>query len=102
MALLGFFSKPTPQLLGLPSGSFTVDRNGGVVTRTLSSNFPPDLIELVAEKVLGAFREAANAQLPPSELIVDYPSLRITAREMRGGAMVFLTPKTPTAAANKT
>lgn len=79
-----------------------MDRNGLVVSRTLPSSFPAELIKVVAEKVLSIFREAATAQLPPSELVVDYSSLRITAREMRGGAVVFLTPKTPTAAANQT
>jgi len=28
-------------------------------------------------------------------LIINYPSLKITARELRGGAIVFLSPRTP-------
>jgi len=42
---------------------------------------------------LNAFRQATTAQLPLSELVVEYPSLRITARELRGGAIIFLAPK---------
>jgi hypothetical protein len=102
MALLNIFSKDaSPSLLRLPSGSFTVDRNGTVVTRTLPSSFPGDLIQLVGEKVLSAFREAASADLPLSELVVNYTSLRITARELRGGAMIFLTPRTQDSATNQ-
>ena len=42
-----------------------------------------------------AFSEAAAAQLPLAELIINYPSLKIAARELRGGAIVFLSPKAP-------
>ena len=93
MGFLKFFSKPTPALLRLPSGSFTADRAGRVLTGTLPSSFPPQLVNEIAGEVLAAFQEAEAAQLPLSELIIDYTSLRITAREMRGGAMVFLAPK---------
>jgi hypothetical protein len=96
MGFLNLFTKATPSLLRLPSGSFTVDRGGTLLTRTLPSSFPEDLISDVAERVLTAFREANEAQLPLSQLTIDYPSLRITARELRGGAMIFFAPKGPT------
>jgi hypothetical protein len=38
--------------------------------------------------------------LPLAELSIHYPSLTISARELRGGAMLFLSPKTPYAQAN--
>jgi hypothetical protein len=100
MDFLRFFSKPTPALLRLPSGSFTADRAGRVLTGTLPSSFPPELVSEIAKEVLATFREAAAAQLPLSELIIDYTSLKITAREMRGGAMVFLAPNAHYAPAN--
>jgi hypothetical protein len=84
-----------PALLALPSGSLTVDRSGVVITQTLPTSFPREVLTDLAEKVLSAFKEAGEAQLPLSQLVVDYPSLRITARELRGGAMIFLAPKTP-------
>lgn len=93
MGLLNLFSKPEPDLFRLPAGSFTVDRDGTVLMGTLPSNFPGDLIENLAAHILDTFREAAAAQLPLSELIINYPSLRITARELRGGAIVFLSPR---------
>jgi hypothetical protein len=80
-------------LLKLPSGSFTVDREGSVLVGTLPSSFPEELVEDISEQVLAAFREAADAHLPLSELVINYPSLKITARELRGGAIIFLAPK---------
>ena len=40
MGLLDFFNKPTPSLLRLPSGSFTVDRKGKLLVSTVASSFP--------------------------------------------------------------
>ena len=100
MGLLSLFTKPAPSLLRLPSGSFSVDRQGAVLAGTLPASFPEDLIRALAQQVLATFRDAAAAQLPLSEVIINYPSLQITARELRGGAIVFLAPKAPQAPAN--
>jgi hypothetical protein len=93
MGLMDLFNRPTPSLLRLPSGSFTVDRDGRVLARTISTTFPDELVQEVAGEVLAAFKEATTAQLPLSELVITYPSLKITARELRGGAIVFLSPQ---------
>ena len=95
MGLLSLFSKPAPTLLRLPSGSFTVDREGCVLMGTLPSSFPASLVKEIARQVRAAFGEAAAVQLPLAEMVVHYPSLKIAARELRGGAIVFLTPKAP-------
>lgn len=95
MALLKLFSKTRAGVQRLPSGSMTVDRSGNVVASTVSSAYPPALLQAVAEEVLRLFREARKAQMPLSEFNLHFASLRITAREMRGGALVFLSPKTP-------
>jgi hypothetical protein len=92
MGFMNLFSKPAPTLLRLPSGSFSVDRHGSVLVGTLPSSFPMEMVQAIADEVLGTFREATEAQLPLAELIIHYPSLRITARELRGGAMIFLAP----------
>jgi hypothetical protein len=94
MGFLSRFSKPAPTLLRLPSGSFTVDREGVVVVGTLPSSFPVAIVNDIARQVLAVFHDAAAAQLPLSELIIHYPSLRITARDLQGGALIFLSPKT--------
>ncbi len=97
MGLLSFFTKPAPSLLRLPAGSFTVDRAGRVLAGTLPSSFPASMVDDIAQRVLTAFREAGAAQLPLSELSIRYASLRINARELRGGAIIFLSPITPNA-----
>jgi hypothetical protein len=94
MGLLNLFSKPEPSLFRLPAGSFTVDRAGEVLVGTLPSHFPRELVKEIGTQVLQTFREAAQAQLPISEITISYPSLRISARELRGGALIFLMPKT--------
>jgi hypothetical protein len=100
MGLLSLFSKPTPTLLRLPSGSFTVDRQGRVLVGTLPSSFPAELMDDIAQQVLAAFRGGANAQLPLSQLTINYSSLKITARELRGGAIIYLSPIAPYAPTN--
>jgi len=92
-----FSSKPIPAaLLRLPSGSFTLDRSGRVVVTTLPSGFPADLVTEIGDRILSTFRDAQAAQLPLDELVVYYPALKITARELRGGAIVYLAPQTLT------
>jgi hypothetical protein len=96
MGLLSLFAKPAPTLVRLPAGSFTVDRDGRVLTGTLPSSFPTGLVKDIARQVRAAFSEAAASQLPLSEFVINYPSLKISARELRGGAIVFLAPRAPT------
>lgn len=102
MGFLSLFSKGTPHLQSLPSGSFTVDRDGGVLIGTVPSTFPQSLTRDIGLQVLATFREAKQAQLPLCELVVNYPSLKITARELRGGALIFLEPRSPFASCSRT
>ena len=101
MGLLSLFAKPAPTLLRLPSGSFTVDREGSVLIGTLPSSFPATLVQDIARQVLAAFSEAAASQLPLAELVVNYPSLKISARELRGGAIIFIAPRAPSSPMRK-
>jgi hypothetical protein len=101
MGFLTLFSKASPALMRLPSGSFTVDREGSVIVGTLPSSFPDSLVRQISEQVLSAFREAAESQLLLSELVIHYASLKITARELRGGAIIFLAPRISSHAANR-
>jgi hypothetical protein len=93
MGLLSRFSKPSSDLLRLPTGSFTVDREGRVIAGTLPSSFPAELAGEIARQVRAAFQEASEAELPLSELVIHYPTFKITARELRGGVLIFLAPK---------
>ena len=90
MGLLSIFSKPAKPLLQLHSGSFSMDRSGNVLAGTLPSSFPRELVEQIGQCITDTFRDAHTVQLPLDELVIHYPGLKITAREMRGGAMVFL------------
>jgi hypothetical protein len=96
MGLLNLFKKDSdqsPGLTRLPSGSFTIDAAGKVVVSTLPRAFPEAILQEISERVLVAFRGAREADLPLSELLVQYAALRLTARELRGGAIIFLAPR---------
>jgi hypothetical protein len=92
MGLLSLFSKPRPTLQRLPSGSITVDRDGRIIASTVSSTYPVDILEDVADEVLRMFQEARKSHLPLNEFRMHFASLHITAREARGGALIFLSP----------
>jgi hypothetical protein len=77
----------------LPSGSFTLDREGRIMTSTLPQSFPASQMREIGARVLASFRTAKKAQMPLSEIIVHYAALKILARELRGGAIVFLMPQ---------
>jgi hypothetical protein len=95
MGFLKLFAKPATTLVRLPSGSFTMGRDGRVLVATLPSSFPRDFVTEIGRLVLDTFHEAKDSQLPLGELVIRYSSLKITARELRGGAIVFLSPQTP-------
>ena len=80
----------------LPAGTVTVDRQGNIVTSTVSAAYPGNLLHSLGRDVLELFREARTAQMPLSEVSLHFGSMRITARELRGGAIIFLYPQTAT------
>jgi hypothetical protein len=92
MGLLNLFAKARPTLQRLPSGSLTVDRDGHIVTSTVSSSSPEELLHIIADEVLRLFQEARKAHLPLTEFRIHFASLHVTAREARGGAIIFLAP----------
>ncbi|HXB58444.1 MAG TPA: hypothetical protein VNU95_02715 [Candidatus Acidoferrales bacterium] len=94
---MGFLKKifrRTAAVQELPSGSLTVDRNGNTITSTISSAYPASLLKEIARDVLKLFQEARDAQMPLGEVSLHFASLRVTARELRGGAIIFLFPQT--------
>jgi hypothetical protein len=95
MGLLNLFAKSRPALQRLPAGSMTVDRDGHIVTSTVASSYPEDVLAEIADEVLRLFVEARKAHLPLTEFRIHFASLQITAREARGGALIFLTPSGP-------
>ena len=93
MGFLNLFAKPIPKLTQLPSGSFTVDTLGRVLASTVPHSFSPMHLSEISSTVLGVFSDAKKAAIPLSEIIVRYGGFKITARELRGGAIIFLKPK---------
>jgi hypothetical protein len=95
MAVLkNIFSKASRSRLDkLPSGAFALDRDGHLIVSTLPRNFPEAQMREIGQRVLEFFRGAQTAQVPMQELNVYYPSLKITARNLRGGAIIFLSPQ---------
>jgi len=97
MGLLKWFSSSRPAVHKPPSGSFTVDRHGKVATSTVGADCPASLLDDIAKEILSVFREARAAQMPLAEVSLDFAGLQISARDMQGGAIIFLSPKNPLA-----
>jgi len=93
MGFLNRFFRSRAGVQQLPTGTITVDRNGRVVTSTVSSAYPENLLRDIGTDVLALFREARTAQMPLAEISLQFGSLHITARELRGGAIIFLFPQ---------
>ena len=89
-----FFIKPKKSaLVQLPTGSFTIDRKGQVVTSTLPQSFQTAHLDAISNQVLTAFRSAERAEMRLAEIIISYSTFKLVAREQRGGAIVFLIPQ---------
>jgi hypothetical protein len=85
--------KPRPATIPrTPKGAFTVDSSGQVVMTTLPAAMAARVQGPLCEAIISAFRDAHRAQLALTELTFNFQGLRVTARELRGGAIVFLYP----------
>ena len=76
----------------IPSGSFTVDRNGRILTSTIRSGVPTEKLTLVARVVLDVLHRAQEFAVPAEEISIRFSSMNLKARDLRGGAIIFLTP----------
>ncbi len=86
-------SRMGTNLVRLPTGSFTLDPTGRIVASTLPRSFPAAQVRQIGDLVLSTFQLAREAHIPLTELIADYAALKLTARELRGGAIIFLAPR---------
>ncbi|MFM2082573.1 MAG: hypothetical protein RL380_1264 [Verrucomicrobiota bacterium] len=93
MDLLKIFRRPPAALTRLPAGCFTVDAAGKIIASTLPQSFSSALKLQIGRLVLATFRDAHHAQFLPTELVVRYAALKLTARELNGGAIIFLAPQ---------
>jgi hypothetical protein len=96
MGLLKPFSREAKPLRPerLPSGCFTLHRGGELVASTLPSSFSNATMLEIGRTIVEAFNQALEANLPLTDLHLHFSGLLITAREMRGGALIFLQPAT--------
>ncbi|HTL72247.1 MAG TPA: hypothetical protein VL863_03000 [bacterium] len=94
MGFLRRFFRGRAAVQQLPTGTVTVDRNGEILTTTVSSAYSRNLLRDIGRDVLELFREARSAEMPLAEVSLHFGSLHITARELRGGAIIFLLPQT--------
>lgn len=102
MGILKNIFRRAAAVQSLPAGSLTVDRHGAIITCTVSSAYPQSLLAAIGHAVVTLLREARTAQMPLSEISLHFGSLHITARELRGGAVIFLLPQTALASTPKT
>jgi len=93
MGFLSFKPDTSLPLRKLPSGSFTVDRAGNIVTSTIPMAFPTAQVTRIARLVLNTFERGHEAGYPFAELIIHFAAFKLNARELRGGAIVFLSPQ---------
>jgi hypothetical protein len=95
MGLLSFLkpSRPPATPPPLPRGSFTLDKSGKILTSTLPATFSKEQILEIGGTVLKTFRAAQAMQMPLSEFTFTFTALKLTARELRGGAIIFLAPR---------
>jgi len=85
-----------PQATGparFPHGSYTVSADGTIVVSTLPGSFPRDRMEAIGRTVLSALRTARELGSPLTELAADFAGLEIRARDLSGGAIIFVTPQ---------
>jgi hypothetical protein len=91
---MGILSKTAgPELKRLPAGTFTIDASGEVVSSTVPQIVSEEVVSEIGRDVLAIFQGAREAGVGFSELAVQYAAFKIVAREMRGGAIIFLSPK---------
>ena len=92
MGFLGLFEEAAKTPLKIPTGCFSLDTEGRLISSTLPATFPQEVIDEIGSAILQTFQEAAQRGLGLMEISVNYASLRITARDLHGGALVFLNP----------
>lgn len=96
MDFLKFFSREAPSApIPLPSGSFTIDRTGRIVSSTVSNYFPEKHTMEIGRVVIETFRRAQTAEVVLTEITLNFAAIKVTARELRGGAIVFFAPMNP-------
>jgi hypothetical protein len=87
-------SKPQPMgPARFPSGSYTVSAIGSIMVSTLPRSFSPERMEAIGKVMLSALGSARELGTPFSELAADFAGVEVRARDLAGGAIIFITPQ---------
>jgi hypothetical protein len=78
----------------LPNGCFALHRGGELAGSTLPCSFAQEKMAEIGRIVIDTFRRAHEASLLLTDLHFHFSGLQISARDLRGGALIFLTPAT--------
>jgi hypothetical protein len=76
-----------------PRGSYTVSSTGKIMVSTLPGGFPRERMESIGKVILSALASARELGMPFTELAADFAGLEIRARDLVGGAIIFITPR---------
>jgi hypothetical protein len=76
-----------------PRGSYTVSASGNIVVSTLPGSFSRDRMLAIGKVVLSALSSARDLGTPFTELAADFAGVEIRARDLAGGAIIFITPQ---------
>jgi hypothetical protein len=76
-----------------PRGSFTVSAAGKIVVSTLPASFSREKMAAIGKVALTALASARALGMPLTELAADFAGIEIRARDLAGGAIVFITPQ---------
>jgi len=76
-----------------PSGSYTISAAGSIMVSTLPGSFPRERMEAIGKVILSALGTARELGTPFTELAADFAGLEIRARDLVGGAIIFITPQ---------
>jgi hypothetical protein len=86
-------SSPALAPARFPHGSFTISAAGAIVVSTLPGTFPRASMEAIGRVVVSALAGARDLGTPFTELAAEFAGLEIRARDLAGGAIIFLTPQ---------
>jgi len=93
MGVLKTFARTALPIDGeLPSGCYSVHREGGIVASTLPSWISEDLALEIAGVAMTIIQSSQQTNLGVSEIKIVYSGYQITACDLRGGILIFLLP----------
>ena len=88
------FTKNTPMgPARFPRGSYTLSSQGKIVVSTLPASFSKERMIEIGKVILNTLASAREIGAPFTELAADFAGLEIRARDLSGGAIIFITPQ---------